>query len=322
MIAIPMQEQAPEEQLRQEVAGLADDEILALCYAFKGKNARLRLYIDVLRRRGGQRAQFAACLICFDLARQGDPSFQREFIFLADTIRALAANAGLVAALLGGDDYLTFIWELCQAALAEMDPLEAAEPIAGVGEPSAPLAEIDLLGDADFQDFGVATDDGTLWRRFDDAVEGFLGGVVGLPVYERGAGFRLANSKDVERIETFLARLESLRDAVPPARGFRALVLLFYGTQLRSRGLFGTVNTRKQQVLREGLREFASSGLDVWEIAGVLGPMHAGNDVWERIAEVLLDYLRWQSLNPNKTGAAIDAYDPVAAAASRPRAYT
>ena len=314
-----MQEQAQEEQLRQEIAGLADDEILALCYAFKGKAARLRLYIDVLRRRGGQRAQFAACLICFDLARQGDPSFQREFIFLADTMRELAANQGLVTALLSGDDYLSFIWELCQAALAEMDPLEAAE--APTVQPAGPLAELDLLRDADFQDFGVATDDSTLWRRFDDAVEGFLGGVMGLPVYERGAGFRLANSKDVERIETFLSRLDSLRDAVPPARGFRALVLLFYGTQLRSRGLFGTVNSRKQQLLRDGIREFITSGLDVWEIAGVLGPMHAGADVWERIAEVLLDYLSWQSLNPRQAASGMDAYDPVSAAAGRTRAY-
>lgn len=318
-----MQEQAQEQQLRQEVASLAEDELLALCYAFKGKTARLRLYIDVLRSRGGQRAQFAACLICFDLARQGDPSFQREFLFLADTIRALSKNAGLVDALLGGDDYLTFIWDLCQAALAEMDPLEAAgavEPLTAAR--SASVAEIDLLGDADFQDFGVATDDTTLWRRFDDAVESFLGGVVGLPVYERGAGFRMANSKDVERIEAFLTRLESLRDAVPPARGFRALVLIFYGTQLRSRGLFGAANPRKQQLLRDGLREFVASGLDVWDIAGVLGPMHAGPDVWERIAEVILDFIRWQSLNPHMARGSLDVYDPVAAAGSRPRAYS
>jgi hypothetical protein len=314
-----------EEQLRQDLAGLADDDILALCYAFKSKTARLRLYLDVMRRRGGQRAQFASCLICFDLARQGDASFQREFLFLADTVRQLAQDKKLVETLIGTDDYLRFIWELCQASLDQMNASRAEfggeVPVADetlATQAFAPddhqedLGSIELLDDADFDDFGIATDDATLWRRFDDAVEAFLGGVVGMPVYDVDAGFRVKNNRDIERIERFLHELESLRELVPPARGFRALALLFFGTSMRSKGLFGGINERKQELLREGVQEFVVSGLDVWEIAGVLGPMHAAPDVWPRIAEVLLDYVRWMAQFPGEAATGVSAYDPVA----------
>ncbi len=100
-----------EEQLLNEVSGLAVEEILALCYALKAAPQRLRLYSNALRRRGGERAQFASCLICFDLARQNDEIAQLEFGFLADTMRELASNTDLVQSLVGGDDYLTFVWE-------------------------------------------------------------------------------------------------------------------------------------------------------------------------------------------------------------------
>src|SRR5262245_12260970 len=95
-----------EEQLRREVAGLPVGDILALCYAFQKKPERLRLYLDVLRGKGGERAQFASCLICFDLARQGDHIMQREFTILGDTMRGLAQNHELVLALVGDDQYL------------------------------------------------------------------------------------------------------------------------------------------------------------------------------------------------------------------------
>ena len=311
--------QGQEEQLRREVAGLAEDDILALCYAFKGKAPRLRLYLDVLRGRGNQRAQFASCLICFDLARQGDLSLQREFIFLADTIRALAADGELVVALIGQDPYLGFIWDLLQAALAEMDPLEN-EPLVNAAQSVGVVAELPLLVDDDLRDFGVSTDDETLWRRFDDAVENFLGGVVGVPVYDPHAGFRLNNKRDVERIEAFLQKLNSLRDLIPPARGFRALTLLFYGTQMRSRSLFGAVNARKQELLRDGLDEFAKSGPAVWEVAGVFSSMHAAPSAWEKIADVLADYTHWLMFSRSEAALGIQHYDAVGRMSRRGKA--
>ena len=44
--------------------------------------------------------------------------------------------------------------------------------------------------------------------------------------------------------------LDSLRGVLPMARGFRALTMLFYATHLRSKGFFGAVNQRKQELIR------------------------------------------------------------------------
>src|SRR5690606_10654000 len=105
------------------------------------------LYLDILRRRGGERAQFACCLLCFDLARQGDATSQREFVYLADTMRQLAQNTELVDALTLHDPYLTYVWELCQAQLEEMDPRFAGGAPEPVAEAPA-VGELDLLSDA------------------------------------------------------------------------------------------------------------------------------------------------------------------------------
>lgn len=308
-----------EAQLRQEVAGLADDDILALCYAFKNKTARLRLYLDVLRRRGGERAQFASCLICFDLARQGDASFQREFVYLADTVRGLALKNELIHNLIGSDHYLGFIWDLCQAALREMDPRMDAEFMAAEAD-EIDVGAIALISDNDFKDLDVpamSADDVTYWRRFDDAVEHFLGGVVGVPVYDADSGFRLQSKRDVARVERFLLELESLRGLVAPARGFRALLLLFYGAQMRSKGVFGGVNERKQDMLRAGLKEFTDSGNEIFEVVGVMSPLHAGEGAWEKICEVLVDYTHWLHTEPDEARGGVKNYDPVGRLLSR-----
>ncbi len=299
-----------EERLRDEIQSLAVDDILALCYAFQHKAERLRLYLDVLRKRGGERAQFASSLICYDLARQGDPTFQKEFAYLADTMRGLENRDDLVSALVGNDPYLTFLWEMCQGQLDEADPRFSVEPaVEALGIDA--IAAVDLISDADFDDFGISTDQSALLAKFDQAVEDFLGGEVGLPIYDPEAGFRLKNDKDVQRLERFLRALDSLRDVVPIARGFRALVLLFYGSHMRSKGFFGGINQRKQTLLRDGIAEFLVAGNQMWEVAGVLGPMHSSPEVWEKISDVLLDYAAWVAQAPELSQHGPDSYDPI-----------
>ena len=310
-----------EQTLRDAIAALADDEILALCYALKGSVARLRLYADVLRQRGGSRAQFASCLICFDLARQGEQSFQREFEMLAASMRTLASQPNLVEALVGSDPYLTFIWELCQTALQQTDPLLAEGGI-NLGPPplaQGELTELNLLDDTDFVDFRLASDDATLLRRFDEAVDLFIGAVAGIPMYERGKGFRLHNSQDVQRYETFLQALTSLRDAVPAARAYRSLVLLHYASSLRSRTLFGGINQKKQAMLRDGVQEFMQAGAAMWQIVGVMGPLHSDPGLWEKLATLLLDFAQWAKQSPQAalaglemgTEGTLNGYEPI-----------
>ncbi len=306
------EEKSARDQLVGEVMGLGVDDILALCYSFQHTGAsdrsgeRLRLYVDVLRRRGGQRAQFASCLICFDLARQGDPSFQSEFALLADTMRTLAEDEQFVTSLIGEDPYLSFVWELCQAQLDEMDPRlngdalfeQTSGGITDLGDVEE-IVTFDLLSDDDFvEDFDITIENAAMWREFDEAVERFLGGTVGVPVYDPEAGFRLHNSGDIERLEQFIQTLDSLREFVPLARGFRALALLFYGTHLRSKSLFGTLNERKQALLRAGLDEFVESAEEVWKVAGVFGQLHAAPDAWCRIVDVVADYAAWKGEDP------------------------
>lgn len=299
-----------EQQLLDEVAGLPVEEILALCYTFKAKPQRLRLYSNALRRRGGERAQFASCLICFDLARQGDEVAQIEFNFLADTMRALADKDGLASSLVAGDDYLEFVWDLCQQQLNEMDPRFGAEQ--PPPPPEEEVAVLDLITDDDFDDFVISVEDAAMWRRFDEAVEEFLGGTVGVPIYDPTSGFRLENNRDVARVEKFLQELDSVREFVPMSRGFRALTMLFYGTHMRSKSVFGAVNKRKQTMLRDGIDEFMKSGPAVWEVIGVLGPLHAPADVLERLSALLVDYIGWIAENPAHAEKGVRGYDPIA----------
>ncbi|MCK5690646.1 hypothetical protein KAI87_15305 [Myxococcota bacterium] len=288
-----------EEQLRKEIASLPVDEILALCYAFRHQTGRLRLYLDLLRGRGGERAQFASTLICYDLARQGDEAAQTDFIYLSDTMKELASREGMVEALVGGDDYLSFLWDLCEVQLEEMDPRGDAQQHEVVDD--ANLVSFDLLDDDDFgSEFDIGESDTDKVLRFDAVLDEFLGESNHTPVYDPTSGFRMHSRHDVDRIEKFLQELDSLRDFVPMARGYRALILLFYGIHLRSRNLFGTINNRKELLLQEGLREFIDYGPDMARVAGVLSEMYAPPEVWEKISDLILDYLGWVAEFPER----------------------
>lgn len=306
--------------LREAVAALDDEDILALCYGLGGsRRQRLLLYQDALRGRGGERAQFASCLICFDLARLGDAASEAQFGVLVDSLRQVSGNAEALAALVAEAPYLQETWRAVAAVLAEADPLALpAAAIAG-GEEGPAVAEVALLGDEDLPGLALEPDDKTLWRRFDEAVEAFLGGVIGVPVYDQTAGFRLASRRDSERLEALLLQLRSVGHAVVPARGFHALALLFLGTRLRSRGLFGGVNARKQQLLREGIAEFLAPPTQVWRVVGVLSSMHADPQAWPDIAEVIEAYLCWQMQAPEHRHLGLSGYDPISGGAARGR---
>lgn len=308
--------------LRGEVSGLAVDEILALCFSSHSqKNPdRLRLYLDVLRPMGGERAQFASCLICFDLARQGDTVAQLEFSYLTDTIRILSAKPGFVEALVGGDPYASYVWELCQAQLEEMDPTFADMPVSPATPEVADVGAFDLLSDADFPendpeqslpDFKNEVNSLRIRARFEEAVLYFLGGELGVPVYEAGCGFQFRNGRDAERIEAFIRELDSVRDFVPHAVGFRALSRLFYATGMRSKSFFGSINQRKQDLLRSGLEDFCASGPEVADVATLLTPLHAEPDAWPRIADMVVDYLMWMVAHPEAAAVGPSAYAAV-----------
>ena len=308
--------------LREAVAALDDEDILALCYGLGPSRERLALYQDVLRGRGGERAQFASSLICFDLARLGDAASEAQFLVLAASLRQVAHDPPWLASLVAEAPYLREIWAAVAAALADEDPLAlppTSASIAAEADVAPPIREVALLGDADFAGLSLEADDKTLWRRFDEAVETFLGAVIGVPVYDHNAGFRLSSRRDSERVEALLLQLKSLTHRVVPARGFRALALLFLGSRLRSRGLFGGVNARKQQLLREGLGEFLAPTTEVWRVVGVLGSMHAEPGVWPEVAQAVEAYLCWLGAGLDHSVLGLRGYDPITQTTARGR---
>jgi hypothetical protein len=313
---MPMPLSQAEQELTLQLSRLEVEEILALCYAFTSKNHRMLLYMNALRQKGGERSQFAACLICFDLARQGNESLQKEFTYLAGTVRDVSTNNEVVQQLLGTDPYLEFVWGMLKVQLDNMD--QRFENEHSVASPhlisTADISNIDLISDADFNDevegFDISGDPQRVFETYQEALDRFLGKDPFMPAFHPSAGFRLNNRKDAERLEQFLLELDSLRDISPPARAMRSLVLLFYGTHIRSKNFFGTINERKQFLLREGLREFRQSGKEIWEASSTIQPMHAKTIAWEKILEVLTDYVYWCS-KENHRIEAIEKYDAV-----------
>lgn len=137
------------------VAGLEaldTPEVLALCQRFSRQTERLALYLEVLRRRTGSRAQLAAALVCFDLARQGAPAAQRELTALLPTLRELARDVRLVGTLLGEDPYLVRLWDDVVETLVQADPREGLaeleaelEAAARAASGTGGLPELELL---------------------------------------------------------------------------------------------------------------------------------------------------------------------------------
>jgi hypothetical protein len=243
------------------------------------------------------------------LARHGHTSFQSEFVYLSDTMRELGSNQELIGNLIAGDPYLSFVWEICQASFDELDTRFEAPTGSTLEAAPVGVGNLDLLSDSDFKEIGFNVDDVALWERFDDAVETFLGGIVGVPMFDPNAGFRL-RSADTDRIETFLRELESLHDVVPLARGYRAITLLYFGCSMRSKSVFGTVNVRKQDLLREGVAEFIQNPEAVWEVVAVFGYLHAESGAWEKISDVLLDYANWVATESTPSDTISD-YNPI-----------
>jgi hypothetical protein len=298
------------EAWRGAVLALSPHEILQICYGLHTSDQRLWLYLDELRRRSSQEAQLASCILCYDLARRKNERARREFAYLAGTMRDLAANKVLVKNLIADDAYLNEIWSLVSAHLIHWDPRLPAESL----EPVAlKVGFLPLLSDADFFDDRLH---GNLDKeqkdsnyRLQHALNRFLGCDPSIPFTDPNAGFRLETSSDIERVESFLQEIVSLEGASPFARGFKVLILLFYGTHLRSRNIFGGINERKNELLEQGLDAFIRYGDEFWNIVGVLEPLHENPGVWDKIMDLLLDYCDWLSVKEN--GEKQQSYAPV-----------
>lgn len=297
--------QGPREQLLAGLRALADDDLLALAYAFAHSPGRLRLYLEVFRARTGARAQLAASLICYDLAAHGDAAMGEQFAYLRGTIESLMGDQALVGSLMGDNPYLRTLWGQCTAALAQSahadEPPELTPAYLTTGE--APLAgSLQLLQDDDLPEAALQVDVEALWQRYIGGCAAFFGGGPGQARYDAALGFRLGGTDGQARAEAFLQVLEACREHVRPARGMRPLLLLAWGQALRPRNFFGQLNRRREALLASGLRAYAEAHLDVATVADVLGPLSADAHVWPRMAALLQAFVVWRG-DPRHAGA-------------------
>jgi hypothetical protein len=305
--------QASREALRQSLEALETSDLLALGARFSRDTERLVLYLEVLRGRSGPKAQLAACLICFDLARQGYQTAQQDFFHLIPTFRALANDPALVDDLLGGDAHLRELWRDSQKAIADDDPREAGEGLTA----DAPLAgEIDLVSDLDIDiDLGAYIDASRKTehaKAFAKVVARKLGYDLENGILPTTSGLAMDGAKDVEEVEEFLREASLFSQTVTLARGLASLGNLFLAVHLRKQRLFGRPNRRRQEALRAGLLNLPADDPQPLVEAAALFEEEGAAVVsrFQKVSELLLDYLgycaRFQ-LDPLGP-AAVDAY--------------
>lgn len=302
------------ELLVRELRALETPELLALCLRGKSHPERLRLYLGLLRGRAGTRAQLGASLVCFDLARQGDETAQREFSALASTIDALARDGGLVAELLGNDPYLQSTWAACRLALESEDPRTLDAALAG--DDAELMGELELLTDADIE-FDLEDAQLEEQERTQQAKEEF-GAILARQLgqdHARGVfaaeGFETASTAELDRLETFLKQAVSYADRVSTARGMASLGYLFMATHLRMKSLFGKRNPRRAAALKSGLVRLPAD-LEAVVHAAAIFELEGGTamDGFEKVLELLMDFLAFchQQRRDPRAAASADAY--------------
>ena len=120
-------------------------ELMRICYAVDAPLTpeRLGRYLEALRANGSNRAVFASVIICYDLARRGDPQKQQEFECLAYLLYASPERTLYLDELLSDVPELAMIWRDCEHYLESIDSRFGPEPepvnIDAIAEPvSAP----------------------------------------------------------------------------------------------------------------------------------------------------------------------------------------
>ncbi len=302
-----------QELFLSELAALDTPELLALCLRSRRDPHRLSQYLALFRSRSGSRAQLAACMVCFDLARQGSEVAQRELLVLAPTILGLARDQGVVDGLLAGDAYLRDIWRDCHQALQGSDPRELAGPQL---EESVELAgEIDLL---DGDEFEVVFDDEVVLaerqqQEFSKIVADYLDYSPEYDQWGSGNGFATEDSVDLARLTAFVAEAGSRSRYVPVARGMLSLGNLFLGMHLRRHTIFGRPNRRRVAALQAGLEAFDTDSQALAFAAALFES--EGLQVIERldkVLELLMDFLAWCAQSGTDPRAAKSAADYLA----------
>lgn len=294
--------------LKEAASALDVEELLALCYSFQKDSFRLGVYLDVLRRKGGQKAQAAACLICFDLARRGERSFEGEFLALVPVMHAFlddSEGTRPLDPLIGESPYLRALSSELEALLRTMDPRWDHGGADQVVDLDQDVVEIELLDEDDLLevDLGdldeVASQREEQRARWHEALERFFGVDTGIrSMFQRGGqalsvfGFFAESKGELARVEALRDSARSYADAVPEAAELLPLVELFLASHMRAKNLFGRRSRARDATLAAALEHFTALERPP-EHGAWLEPPTSTPASWEKVAEIVLDYISW-----------------------------
>ncbi len=296
--------------LKESAATQTVEEILDVCHAFAADPARLAIYLEVLRAQPNPSAQAAASLVCFDLARHGDPIREQDLAVLVPVLEQLAIeetttpNAALMPPLVAASPYLAALWEELKVSLRGRDPRLAGRLDVGAG---GELLEVPLFDAEDEKDIEIDDPDTGL---DDDEMEHIW--------QERFArlvqpGFVAGDQRDLDRLDALRSEALSFARDAPSARDMLPLVELFLAAHLRARNDLGRKNGARDALLESGLAGFARlpepprDTVVAWLTEPTATPW-----AWEKVAELLLDFLAFLGTDARLRG---DEADDAAALA-------
>lgn len=308
---------APSEEararLREEAAALDVEDIVDLCCSAKQHDSlRVSIYLEALRKKSGEKAQLGACLLCFDLARNGDERRDVEVQLLLPVVEELGKTdpRGLVKSLTDKGAAVAALWSDL-LLLAQRRDLRTTSLVPSLDDDDVAI-DVDLFGDDDFVDLDKALE-GVLDATFVDAEAQDAFDLAFDQQWPPGSlMFSAESGADLDRLEKVQETARSWSANVPMAAELQALNALFVATHTRALGLFGRRNKKRDAALREALLAFVNlpsppSSTAAWFIPGGDVP-GAVPYAWDKMAELLLDFAGHVGRSV-EDGANVDAAD-------------
>ncbi|HEY1100513.1 MAG TPA: hypothetical protein VGF99_16350 [Myxococcota bacterium] len=292
--------------LRDNAATLDVEDVVDLCYATEPDDLRVAIYLEALRGRGGEKAQLAACLLCFDLARRGDERREAELHLLLPAIDAIIERD------LAGEP--TAVQVLIDNSMTVVELWTALRDHARYRDKRAPptVPDFDDLDDIDIDLFDedevaeLAFDLGEIDLALDldeEVLAAFDTGLNRLIPPHPSTLFCGDTGGDLERIARLREHAASFADKLPIAADMEVYANLFTATHTRALGIFGRRNKARDKSLAEGLRLLLAMPAPpvmgtTWFEAKDLPGSEPG--AWPKIAEVLLDLISFVGTDVDK----------------------
>ena len=241
--------------LRENAATLDVEDVVDLCYATNPDVLRVSIYLEALRGRGGEKAQLAACLLCFDLARRGDERREAELHLLLPTIdamieRDLAGEFTAARDLIDNSMTVVELWTSLRTHARVRDK-RAPPP---VPDDDYDVFDIDLFDDDEFAELAFDLADIELALDLDEEVlAAFDTGLNRLIPAPPSTLFSADTANDLDRVARLQEHARSFANKLPVAADMEAFAGLFTATHTRALGLFGRRNKHRDKALLDGV---------------------------------------------------------------------